>query len=78
MRRFQKLCKLDPDLRGGDYGGGVRVYRDFHETFVPGLLDEISEWAPTEGLTEVGARASALASSYRLAVEEADRDAHSR
>lgn len=71
LRRFSKLCKLDPDLRGGDYGGGLRVYREFHETFVPELLSDISAWATSDNLSAVASRASTSGTSYRQAVEEA-------
>jgi hypothetical protein len=70
VRRFQKLCKSDPDWRGGDYGGGLRVYRQFHQDFVPGLLSDIAAWAEYEGHGEIAAVAEAKHAAYVEVVED--------
>lgn len=71
LQKFQKLCKLEPDLRGGDYGGGVRVYRAFHSEFVPDLLQDIAEWAESEELDAIRSRAADTTPAYRQAAEKA-------
>jgi hypothetical protein len=74
VRRFQKLCKMDPDLRGGDYGGGTSFYRSFHEEFVPALLSDIAAWAKSEKEADVAERASASLETYRRTLEEVTRE----
>jgi hypothetical protein len=74
VRRFQRLCKIYPDIRGGDYGGGSTVYHEFHEDFIPGLLHEVAAWASAEGEDEVAARAASSRERYRAALTEAERE----
>lgn len=72
IRRFQHLCKIDADIRGGDYGGGRVVYRSFHEDFLPTLLDDIAAWARSEEQDELAVRADAEAESYRSTVDQVE------
>lgn len=70
VRRYQHLCKIDPDLRGGDYGGGESVLRDFHEEFIQDMLDEIADWADDAEHPEISERAREVAGRYRVAVSK--------
>lgn len=72
IRRFQHLCKIDADIRGGDYGGGRAVYRSFHEDFLPTLLDDVGAWAKSEGQDQMAVRASQEAESYRSTVDQVE------
>jgi hypothetical protein len=69
-RRFQHLCKLAPNVTGGDYGGRRQVYRDFHEHFMPHLLDDIVTWAEEQDAAALASRAREAAAGYRAALEE--------
>lgn len=72
LRDFHRLCKLEPNLRGGDYGGGRSVYRDFHRTVVPTVLRDIAVWAESEGLSRIAMRARDSADNYEAAAKGTD------
>jgi hypothetical protein len=75
VRRFQKLCKMDPDLRGADYGGGTAFFRSFHEEFVPAMLRDIATWAKDDGVAEIGERATTALNTYLATLDELAREA---
>jgi hypothetical protein len=74
VRRFQKLCKLSPDLAGGDYGGGASLFRKFHDTFVPALLKDIEAWARFDNEEALAQQAASTRQRYLETIEEIDRD----
>lgn len=76
LRRFQKLCKVSPDLAGGDYGGGASLFRRFHEQFVPDLLSDVESWARSENEDPIAERAGGLRQRYIQTIEELDREPH--
>ncbi|MBS0549186.1 MAG: hypothetical protein JSR24_15625 [Proteobacteria bacterium] len=74
---FQHLYKMDADVRGQNYGGDSDIYREFHETFVIELIEEIGAWAKAEDEEELATRAQESATAYSKAVSKAIKEADS-
>lgn len=70
IRRFRVLCKIDPDIRGSDYGGESDAYREFYEEFVPEALTEIEEWATCLRRKDLTKRAGQARTDWLKALED--------
>lgn len=69
VRRFQKLCKLYPELLGEQYES-ADVIASFQRDFVIGMLAEIVTWARSVDHAQIAERAAESESLLRSVVEE--------
>lgn len=65
ISQFERLCEVYPDLFGS---GPADDVRDFHEQYVPRLLDRIAEWADDAGMPPLLAAANNARDTYRNVV----------
>lgn len=66
--RFEDFCELQPDLKDGLYFTHDHDFWQFHEQYIPRLLESIQGWATSATLPEIADLAKQALDYYKSAV----------